>query len=412
MLRCVAAGTLFLVLSASGAADAYPRQADIARGHYLAIASDCMSCHTDANHPPFSGNRAVPTPFGSIWSSNITPDRETGIGEWTERDFYRALHDGLGKDGRHLYPAMPYPWYTKLPRADVDAIFAYLKTLPEISSRTRTPALPWPLSWRFSMTFWDWLFFHEADYKPDVHRDAQWNRGAFLAEGPGHCGACHTPKNFLGASTGAFLHGGVFDSWFAPMLAANPRDGLGSWTGADLVRFLKTGRNAKTAAFGPMSEVVADSTRYMTDGDLAAIATFLKSQGTVHESSPPTPKDDVMRAGGQIFAAQCSACHQAGGQGERFEFASLRGSANAQSRNPDTVIRAILTGVRAVSTARRPTGFSMPAFDWKLNDAQIAAVATYIGNAWGNAAPAVSAGAVGSLRKAVQAKSSVVPAQR
>ncbi len=396
---------LFFCLFATLSASAYPRQDEISRGRYLAAAGDCVACHSDAEHPAFSGNRPIPTPFGTIYSTNITSDRETGIGSWTEADFYRALHEGVGKDGENLYPAMPYVDYTKLSREDVDALYAYFTTVPAAHNETMPPKLIWPLTWRPLMGIWKWMFFKQGAYQPDLSHSEQWNRGAFLVEGLGHCGDCHTERNFLGATrSSAFLQGGVTDHWFAPALVGNTRDGLGHWSADQIVQFLKTGRNDRTAGYGPMGEVIADSTRYMTDGDLAAIATFLKSQKPEQEDSLDQPDGKVMNAGGHIFEAQCAACHQPGGTGIPFAFASLRGNANAQARNHDTVLRAILTGVRTVSTGVRPTGFAMPAFDWKLNDSEIAAVATYIGNTWGNAAPSVSESDVATLRDQVKAR--------
>jgi mono/diheme cytochrome c family protein len=392
------------VLSCNSAR-AYTREAELARGRYLVAASDCLACHTNPGGTPLAGNRPIETPFGVIYSSNITPDDDTGIGAWSRDEFYRALHEGLRRDGEHLYPAMPYPQYTKLSRDDVDAMYAYLRTIAPVRQEERLPQLPWPLSWRKMLAGWNWMFFKAGEYQYDVAHNADWNRGAYLVEGPGHCGACHTPKNFLGAAKrGEALQGGALQNWFAPMLIRNRRNGLGAWTQDEIVQFLKVGRNDKTAAFGPMTEVIADSTSKLRDEDLRAIAVYLESLGTTSEPKGVKP-DRVTLAGEHIFAAQCAACHQINGEGVDRAFATLQDSSNVQQERPDTVIHAILSGVQAAITDPAPTGFGMPAYDWKLTDEEVAAVATYVRNAWGNAAPPVSASDVKKLRAAIKAKS-------
>jgi len=251
--------------------------AEIARGRYLVYAGDCAACHTDAGGRPFAGGRAVPTPFGTIYATNITPDRETGIGAWTEDDFWKAMHQGVRRDGSHLYPAFPYPWYTRLGRDDVLAIKAYLDTLPPVRQPNKEPALPWPLSWRGSLVVWNAMFFKPGVYALNTGKSAQWNRGAYLVEGLGHCAACHSPKNALGAvkNRDAFL-GGQGEGWFATSLRPTSGEGLGGWSRKDIVDYLKTGATDRARAMGPMAEVVHNSTMHLTDADLEAIATYLQ----------------------------------------------------------------------------------------------------------------------------------------
>jgi len=386
------------------ATQAYPRPEEIARGHQVLIAGDCMACHTDAEGKELAGNRPIKTPFGTIYSSNITPDVETGIGGWTPEQFYRAMHEGIDDRGQHLYPAMPYTYYTKLSRSDVDALFAYLKTVAPVRNEVKDPDLMWPLGWRSMMAIWNKMYFTEGQYQYDAQHSATWNRGAYLVNGPGHCGACHTEKNFLGAdNTSKPLQGGELQNWFAPVLIANTRNGLGSWKQEDIVEFLSTGRNSTAAAYGPMSEVITDSTSQMNIDDLNAIAEYLKTLPVAGNNNGASSVHDsaAMRAGQDIFSAQCSACHQVKGEGVHHAFAALQGDANVQQRRADTLIQAVLTGVRAVPTSIQPTGFAMPAYNWKLNDAQIAAVLTYVRNSWGNAASPVTASQVRSVREAI-----------
>ncbi|MBV8493791.1 MAG: cytochrome c [Alphaproteobacteria bacterium] len=281
-------------------------------------------------------------------------------------------------------------------RKEALAIRAYLNTLEPVHHEVVSNQLPFPFNIRTGLLAWDWLFFTPGRFEPVAGQSPEWNRGAFLVEGPGHCGACHTTKNFLGGDeTSHALQGGVLQGWFAPNLTGDPRLGLGSWSVEDIVDYLKTGHNRITAATGPMSEVVVDSTSHLHDDDLRAIAVYLKSlpQG----AEPPTPvveSDPAMRAGAAIFTDQCAACHVRSGEGIASLFPALKGSPAVQAADATNLIRIVLQGARTVATDAAPTAPGMPAFDWKLSDAQVAAVLTYIRNSWGNAAAAVSAGAV------------------
>lgn len=381
--------------------------AQVTRGHYLVDAGDCASCHTKAGGQAYAGGRAIPTPFGVIYSVNITPDKDTGIGEWTEQDFYRAMHEGISKDGSHLYPAFPYPWFTKASRADVDAIRAYLATLKPVSQEDTPNKLPWPLSWRGAMFGWNTLYFDKGEYQPDTGKSAQWNRGAYLVQGLGHCGACHTPINALGGSKTSkpFYGGNAGSHWYAPGLGSNLRDGVGGWSVAEIVEYLKTGANAKSASAGPMSEVVMNSTQYLTDADLTAIAMYLKDRPDAPSKSPPDTQSlgaDALARGQALYIDNCTACHMPDGRGVAKVFPPLTGSAAIQADNPGTVIHVVLAGARMVAPASKPTGLAMPGFGWKMNNHQIADVVNYIRHAWGNRAPLVDADTVGEVRKDIE----------
>jgi mono/diheme cytochrome c family protein len=381
----------------------------IQRGKYLVDAGDCKDCHTADSGKPFAGGRPLQTPFGVIYSANITPDRTTGIGAWSGEQFYRALHEGVDAGGHQLYPAFPYPYYTHVTRRDVADIQAYLQSIAPVSNRPPPNQLPFPLNQRTVMHVWNWMYFKDGTFKPDPKKSQQWNRGAYLVEGLGHCGACHTPKNFAGADeTSSAFQGGNLQSWFAPNLEPDLRAGLGHWSAEDIVEYLKNGRNRFSNATGPMSEVVQYSTSKLSGDDLHAIATYLKDlpkKSQDNDNAKPSADAKVANAGKAIFGDQCAECHGADGAGEPTFFPPLKGNNNVQQTDPTTVLRVILEGARSVPTKARPTPLSMPAFDWKLSDAQIAAVATYIRSAWGNAASPVDAGKVAPLRKAVSTSS-------
>lgn len=377
-------------------------QAEIAHGHALAIAGDCAACHTAPGGQAYAGGLALATPFGKIVTPNLTPDDATGIGTWNAASFYRAMHRGIAANGMHLYPAFPYPYYTKVTRADSDAIFAYLRTLAPVHHAVDRNTLPFPFNIRLLMVGWNWLFFSPGTFQPDAQRSAVYNRGAYLVDGLGHCGACHTPMNFLGATKqSSYLQGGMLNDWVSPNITNAARVGLAAWSVSDIVAYLKTGRNAHSQASGPMAEVVQDQTSRMPDADLLAIATYLKERGA---AAPPAPGvlaagDARMRAGQAVFQDNCAACHRGNGAGVSGIFPPLAGNQNVQQPNPDTLIHVVLTGVRAAATNGAPTAPAMPSFAWRLSDGQIADVLTYLRNSQGNAAAPVEAGRVAALRK-------------
>jgi mono/diheme cytochrome c family protein len=396
--------TTVLFVSLTGAAFAQDTQSfdRIERGRYLAVLGDCAGCHTAPGGAPFAGGLALETPFGTLVAPNITPDPETGISNMTNDEFLATLHEGRSHNGKRLYPAMPYPAYTKMTDDDVLAMRAYLATIAPIKNRVVSNQLPFPFNVRLSMTFWNGLNFTPGRYQPNPQKSAAWNRGAYIVEGTAHCGTCHTPKTFLGGDKNSVaLTGATLQGWFAPDITNDPRKGIGGWSREDLVQYLKTGANQWTLASGPMAEAVSHSTSQMNDEDILAIATYLKDRGEGGASPRPEPvaaDTNVMRAGAAIYKDNCAACHKDSGQGEVTLFPRLAGSALVQSDDPTTLARVVLHGTRAVSTSGAPTAPAMPAFDWRLEDAQVAAVLTYVRNNWGNAAGLVSASAIASQR--------------
>jgi mono/diheme cytochrome c family protein len=375
----------------------------IERGRYLATVGDCASCHTvPGSGQPFAGGRSIETPFGIVVGANITPDSETGIGAWSDEQFVRALREGKGHDGELLYPAMPYVYYTKLTESDALAIRAYLNTVKPVRNAVVSNKLPFPLDIREGMTAWNALYFTSGEFKPDSTKTAEWNRGAYLVEGLGHCGACHTPKSALGGDDRAHaFQGYALQGWFAPNITNDNERGLGGWSVADIVAYLKNGHNSTSASTGIMAEEITLSSSHMTDADLTAIATYLKALPG-QTASPPagiSASDPKMVAGEAIYADECSACHGLDGKGVPYLFPSLAGSPNVRSADPASLIRVVIEGARSVATAGEPTGPGMPSFAWKLSDDQAAAVLTYIRNSWGASAPIIEASQIAQARK-------------
>lgn len=396
--------TAILFAGLPGAAFAQDTQSfdRVERGRYLTVLGDCAGCHTAPGGAPLAGGVALQTPFGTLVAPNITPDRDSGIGGMTDAEFLAVLHEGRGHNGKRLYPAMPYPAYTKMTDDDVLAMRAYLATVTPVSNRVVSNQLPFPFNIRLSMAFWNGLNFTPGRYQSNPQKSAAWNRGAYIVEGPAHCGTCHTPKTALGGDKNkAALTGTTLQGWFAPDITNDPRKGVGGWSRDDLVQYLKTGANTWTLASGPMGEAVSHSTSQMNDEDILAIATYLKDSGDIAAPDRPQPiaaSDHAMRAGAAIYKDNCAACHKDSGRGEAGLFSRLAGSAQVQSDDPTTLVRLVLHGTRAVATAEAPTAPAMPAFDWRLDDTQVAAVVTYIRNNWGNAAEAVSPTVVGAER--------------
>jgi mono/diheme cytochrome c family protein len=377
----------------------------IERGRYLAHAADCGSCHTvPGSERPFAGGRPIETPFGTLVAPNITADQDTGIATWTDDEFDAAVRQGLRRDGARLYPAMPYPYYTRMSRDDVMAIRAYLKTITPVSNAVNVNRLPFPLNLRIAMTVWDALYFKPGEFNSDPSKSEEWNRGAYLALGPGHCGACHTPKTLLGGDRSSdALRGFALQGWFAPDITSGA-GALREWSADDIAEYLKTGHNRNAAAAGLMGEVVDLSTSKLTDDDAKAMAVYLKDvQGTAQNSNAAADVN-VMMAGKAIYQDLCSSCHQSDGKGVPNLFPNLSQVATVSASDPATVLRVILQGVQSVATDREPTGPAMPAFGWQLGDEQVAAVATYIRNNWGKA-PSVSEEQVKKARLALAARS-------
>lgn len=404
LLRGAFLALLLEALSLTPAAGQSAKFSDLQAGKALVAAGDCAACHTADHGKPFAGGRPLETPFGTIYSSNITPDKSTGIGNWTSDQFYRAMHEGISPGHENLYPAFPYPWFTKVRRSDVDAIFSYLQSLPAVRQSKPDNRIPWPLSQRKMMVGWNTLYFKKGTFQPDPKMSAEWNRGAYLVEGLGHCGACHSPRNVLGAAKKSRrFEGETTESWFAPDLNGDERTGLGRWSKDDIVSFLKTGHSGKTVAYGPMAQVVSDSTSKLSDSDLASIATYLKSLPPAKkESIPRRPASALMQAGEAIYRDNCSACHKADGSGVGGMFPALRNDAMLQAARPETAIRLVLEGGHSVAVPGNFTAVGMPAFGWKLSDAQVAAVLSYLRNSLGNAASPVTEGQVRSVQNRLQ----------
>jgi mono/diheme cytochrome c family protein len=394
---------LFAALPVSGAARAADLQSFdlIERGRYLASAADCEGCHTKPGGKPFAGGVVLETPFGKLVGPNITPDRDAGIGAWTDDEFVAALHEGRGRGGIRLFPAMPYSVYTKMSREDALAIRAYLQTVEAVPDKVQPNLLPFPVNIRLNMAVWNALNFTPGRLEPDPSKSVEWNRGRYLVDALSHCGTCHTPKNFLGADkTSAYLQGGVLQGWFAPNITTDNHKGIGRWSVEDLVNYLKTGTNPDAIATGDMSEEVVHSSSHLTDDDLKAIAVYLKSVGSAGDNAPPpiAATDPRMVAGQAIYKDSCAGCHTDAGTGIPGLFAKLAGSHAAQSDDPTTLIRVVIAGSQGVATSGAPTSPAMPSFSWRLNDAQVASVLTYVRNAWGNAAAPVTADQVNAVK--------------
>ncbi|CAD7036532.1 alcohol dehydrogenase [Pseudorhizobium endolithicum] len=401
----IAATLVLTIAPASSSGHAQENSfAQVERGRYAVATGNCQGCHTIPGEAPFSGGRGLETPFGTIYTPNITFEAETGLGEWSKDDFWQAMHNGVGRDGSHLYPAFPYPHFTKMPRAEVDAIYDYLATIPRVRREKPENDLPFPLNQRMALLGWKWMFFEPGEYQENPDKSPEWNRGAYLVEGPGHCAGCHTPKNLAGADKkDQNLQGGVLENWSAPSIRAGRNGALADWSEDDIVEFLRAGRNRHTAAFSTMAEVIELSTQHMTDRDLRAIAIYLKDrEGDGERKEADAPDEVVVTAGEAIYFDNCSACHTSDGSGIPRFFAPLAGSGKVNNEDATTVIRVILEGARSVPTKTHPSPLSMPAFDWKLTDEQIAAVVSYIRSSWGNQAGAVTADQVADLREALK----------
>jgi len=398
--RAILATIVLCTAFGLGRAEAEPTAETIALGKALSDTGDCGSCHTADPAKPFAGGKRIDTPFGGIYSANLTPDRDTGLGAWSDDDFVRSLRLGVAPNGSRYYPAFPYPHFTKMIRGDMLAIRAYLGTLPPVRNTPPPPQLRWPLNYRVLMRAWNVAFFRPGIFEPDQSKSAEWNRGGYLVEGAAHCGACHTPKNFFGAEKRAQKYvGGPVDGWFAPRLDGADRSGLKSWSVDDIAEYLQSGRNGKSHASGPMAEVVLNSTSRMGDADVRAIAVYLKDlpPGTPEPTVTPPPAAQ-MADGEKLYKAACIACHEADGSGAPRIYPPLPGSANLQSADPASTLRIILDGAETIRTPRAPNTGSMPAYA-KWSDQQIADVTNYIRNSWGNAAPTVTAAQVAKARR-------------
>ena len=382
----------------------------VKQGEYLARAGDCIACHTQPGAKLFAGGRAMPTPFGTLYSPNITPDNETGIGGWTADEFYRMMHTGRSRDGSLLYPAMPYGAYTKVTRADSDAIFAYLRSVPAVHQPNRPHELRFPYNNRELLLGWRTLYFKEGEYQADPMRSVEFNRGAYLVQGLGHCSMCHTAINALGGSSESkAFEGGLIpmQDWYAPSLTSNKEAGLGDWSIGDIADLLQKGTSNRGAVYGPMAEVVYDSLQYLSDDDVRAMAVYLKSLPQ-HGAETPAASGTVSgeernllaQLGSKIYDAQCATCHGKHGEGKLPDFPPLANNQSIQMTSAVNPIRMVLNGGYAPGTAKNSAPYGMPPFAQSLSDEEVAAVVTFIRTAWGNHGTPVTAKDANALRSA------------
>lgn len=396
------------------------RAADMSKGEYLARAGNCIACHTMPEGTPFTGGLRMQTPVGIIYTTNITPDPETGIGRYTLQDFGNAVRKGVAKDGHQLYPAMPYPSYAKISDDDIKAMYDYfIKEVKPVRQKNSAPEMSWPMNMRWPMGVWNYLMTQPGPYVASRDFDAEWNRGAYLVQGPGHCGACHTPRGWAQQEQGlderdaTYLTGSVIDNWAAPNLRGDPNTGLGRWTEQDIFSYLKTGHSRFGSAYGTMYEVVAHSTSYLNDADLKGIAKYLKSlPGTGDHTQPvwvynSAVTDDLKanrltKPGSSTYLRQCSSCHGVDGKGVG-DMPPLAGNSSVFAADPVSLVRVILNGTPTSTIDGAPTGPGMPQFRSWLKDQEIADVVTFIRSSWGNRAAAATAQRVAEIRKATDA---------
>ncbi|MCP3722727.1 cytochrome c [Paraburkholderia sp. CNPSo 3272] len=402
---------------AAGTADA----ATIQHGAYLAVVGDCAACHTAPHGKPFAGGLPMSTPLGRIYSTNITPDPDTGIGGYTQADFARAMREGVARDGHNLYPAMPYPSYAKVRDEDVAALYAYfMQGVQPVKQSNRDADIKWPMNMRWPLKIWNAVFLEKGAYQDKAGKDAAWNRGAYLVQGLGHCGSCHTPRGIgfnekaLDESGDAWLTGALLDGWFASNLTGAHNTGLGRWSAADLAQFLKTGANQHASAFGAMTDVVNKSTQAMNDADVNAIALYLKSLPAKGDDGGPAYAYDAQAtkvslsrpandAGARVYTAYCMHCHGADGRGFAPMFAPLAGNPNVLEKDASSLINVTLNGTGDLVIQGMPAPYPMPAYAGVLSDKQIADVLTFVRAGWNNKAGAVGAAEVAKMRTKTQA---------
>lgn len=381
----------------------------IKRGEYVMRLSDCAACHEQS----FAGGYKINTPFGELKTSNITPDRETGIGNMTERDFFNAVRLGRGDKG-FLYPAMPYTAYAKLNDQDMHDLWAYVSTLKPVNHKIdENGGMNFPYNIRLAMAGWNLLFFDNSGFKPESLKTASSsdqldliNHGKYLVDGPAHCSVCHTARNALGGEISSkYLQGGALGDWYAPDITPNAHSGIGSWSNKEIAEYLKTGSDGKSIAAGPMAEAVEHSMQYFRDSDLQAVTAYLRS---LPASDTPAPKafvmDETRKKNAELsFEVNCTACHGEQGEGISGMVPAFAGN-RSMLNNPTNMINSLLNGARAANTADRPTAAGMPSFDWKMNDQQMADILTYVRTSWGNQGTEVTAADVAAMRKQTAAK--------
>ena len=384
----------------------------VSRGEYVARFSDCVACHSLPDGKPFAGGLEMATPLGAIHATNVTPDRASGIGNYSLADFDRAVRHGVAPGGRRLYPAMPYPSYAKLSDDDVRALYAFFMNGVQPAQQANIPSdIPWPLNLRWPIALWNGLFAATTPYAAKPGQDALWNRGAYIVQGPGHCGSCHTPRGLafnekaLDEGAAPFLAGALLDGWYAPSLRSDPNTGLGRWSEAQIVQFLKTGRNQHAVVFGSMTEAFNNSTQFMSDDDLAAIARYLKSlpgdpkrDGTPWQYQANAAGERLDSPGAHTYVTRCATCHGLDGKGQAEWMPPLAGATSALAKEDASAINITLNGSQRIVAAGLPDAYRMPAFREQLSDQEIADVLSFVRSTWGNHGGAVAAQAVGKLR--------------
>ena len=382
---------------------------------YVARAADCVACHSIAGGKGFAGGLKMGTPVGAIYSTNITPDPETGIGRYTLAEFDLAVRYGIAKDGHRLYPAMPYPSYVKLTDADVVALYRFfMHQVPPVNQANLKSEIPALLSFRWPVAFWNFFFAPSASYVAKSDHDAVWNRGAYLVQGPGHCGACHTPRGIgmqekgLDDSSANFLAGAELDGWYAPSLRGDMRTGLGTWSAKDIGEFLQQGHNRVGSAFGSMTDVINNSTSYLSAGDIDAIAVYLASlparsaqQAVAYDNATTVAlrNSPTTQPGSAIYASECASCHGFDAKGFASYMPALASNPVVLDENPSSLINVVLNGSVPLVPLATPDAYRMPQFRQQLSDQDAADVITFMRNRWGNKAPEVSATQVAKLRK-------------
>ena len=369
------------------------------RGAYLAQVGNCAGCHTVRGGQPYAGGLGIDTPFGAVYATNLTPDTATGIGNWTRADFWRAMHHGKSKDGRLLYPAFPYTSYTLVTRDDSDALFAYLKSMPAVNQANLPHAVRFPYNSQAALVVWRALYFNPGNYQLNATQSADWNRGAYLTEGLGHCSACHAARNALGATDGLNLAGGLIpvQNWYAPSLVAPQEAGLQNWRIDDIKALFKTGMTAQASVNGPMAEVVLGSTQHWNDVDLNAMAVYLKALPVTPQSQQSNERTATER-GSKLYEQHCTQCHGDKGQGVPNAYPALAGNRAVSMPQKANLVQIVLNGGYAPATQGNPRPFGMPPFVQEMNDADVAAVLTHIRSSWGNHANAVSELEVNRIR--------------
>ncbi|MGO1297833.1 MAG: c-type cytochrome [Vibrio sp.] len=390
----------------------------IKQGEYMANASDCVACHTSPGGKPFAGGLAIDGPFGTIYSSNITPSKAHGIGNYSYNQFEQALRQGIRGDGALLYPAMPYPDYAKLTDQDVKALYAYIMhAVTPVNQAAKKTDLSFPFNQRWGIQLWNWVSLDNTPYQYDPNQSPLYNRGAYLVQGPGHCGSCHTPRGLFYEETSYnqkasdFLSGGMIGIWSAPELRAGQGGALQHWSMDDITDYLATGRNQHSAVVGEMTSVIENSLSRLSAQDITAIATYLQSlpgkNGQQPKSNDMAKKTtETLKQGHyakdsaeRLYVDNCSACHFDNAQGAARVFPALDGNSLVNAKDPSGLVHVILAGATLPSTPKAPEALAMPGFGWRLSDKEIAKLATFLRSGWSNNAAAVSASDVAKIRK-------------